>query len=59
MIRRRDGNAAKSTIRCQYCAWENLRPRDPPDERTIRFTCQRCGQWVWTAFGKARRVHPE
>ena len=56
MIQHRDGNAAKSTIRCPHCAWENLRPRDSPGEWTIRFTCQRCGQWIWTARGKQRAV---
>ena len=50
MIRRRDGNAAKDTIRCPQWGFENLRPQDPPSEQTMHFTCRRCGFPTITAF---------
>ena len=60
MIRRRDGNAAKDTVRCPQCAFENLRLRDPPGERTVHFTCRRCGFPILTAFGRRYLAeHPQ
>lgn len=60
MIRHRQGNAAKDTMRCSWCGFENLRPRDPPGEHTIDFTCRRCGMQILTSFGRRWMAeHPE
>ncbi len=60
MIRRRDGNAVKDTVRCPQCGFENLRPRDPPGERTVHFTCRRCGFPNLTPFGRRYLAeHPQ
>ena len=60
MIRRRDGNAVKNTVRCPQCGFENLRRRDPPGERTVHFTCRRCGFPILTTFGRRYLAeHPQ
>lgn len=60
MIRHSQGNQAKTTVRCPYCAFENI--PDPGNEgRLVALSCMRCGStivtdrkawdhWGWVAY---------
>ena len=51
-MQRGPGNAYKATMRCAECGFENARPHDPPEERTIHTTCLRCHLQVLTSYGR-------
>ena len=58
-MQRGPGNAYKATVRCADCGFENPRPRETPEERTIHVTCMRCRMQVLTPHGRAwMAAHP-
>ena len=44
MVRHSQGNQAKTSVRCPYCAFENIPSAEPG--RLIALSCLRCGSTV-------------